>query len=635
MKFINANLAIISHTVLVISNSSNHIVLRELTPDELVQLKIDQGASIFFYDQELSEKYPELANKTVLEIDAALKSRVNYEVMASLSNIPALLKANSTELKALTTDISIWYYHRFRAYFDVRNSLYFCEAIKALDSDNRGVTHVYANDAILEQYFSSIAEIRIIRGAKKSNKRTNYRAIFLFLFNTGIYFLLGFRKSKRIRAKRHLFLTVPKQYITNNGGTSNVYFGKILSENRDDVGIIEFFMFPKLKGSGNPPPRLNTLFKKREQPKLASNFTLLPGFLRSSIRKRVKSYARHLKSAYAEIDSWESSTEKYLLMQLKVNHASSTLYYFQYQCFSRFFSRSSIKSICAMDENSPNTKCILDAAKANGIRTIGIQHGSIHPLHPAYMYTEDDLNFVSLVDDMMVWGRQTFDLLSEKSVFSKDRVHIIGQPRTDFLVDSIRSIHPSILPETLTGKQRVLFLSQPQRDESIRKQAAIDVIESVASLPHPHLIIKVHPSEEVTYYEAIAKSLGFENRVTVFKNEIDLYVLLTTSDVVITCFSTVGAEAALLRRPLIVLDYLKQDIQEYVKQEIAIMASNRDELQALIDDLLNADQAILKEKFKHDAFISNYAHKVDGKVAERFWEFMESAQNNEKTDYFY
>lgn len=50
-------------------------------------------------------------------------------------------------------------------------------------------------------------------------------------------------------------------------------------------------------------------------------------------------------------------------------------------------------------------------SKACHIKTIGIQHGNIHDLHPAYMYTATDIRLGILCDTTIVWGDYWKDFL--------------------------------------------------------------------------------------------------------------------------------------------------------------------------------------------------------------------------------
>jgi CDP-glycerol glycerophosphotransferase (TagB/SpsB family) len=63
------------------------------------------------------------------------------------------------------------------------------------------------------------------------------------------------------------------------------------------------------------------------------------------------------------------------------------------------------------------------------------------------------------------------------------------------------------------------------------------------------------------------------------------YELMVMADMVITKDSTVGYEAILMGMPLIVFEYDKADVMDYVKKGCALSASSRKELAAAIAEL--------------------------------------------------
>jgi len=101
-----------------------------------------------------------------------------------------------------------------------------------------------------------------------------------------------------------------------------------------------------------------------------------------------------------------------------------------------------------------------------------------------------------------------------------------------------------------------------------------------------------------------------------------LYLLISLSDIMITCFSTVGAETVYFNKPLIILDHLKQDIQGYAREGIALQTSNSKELKNNIEKILTDEISINKTAYQN--YIEKYAYKIDGKVADRIIEFLKN-----------
>jgi CDP-glycerol glycerophosphotransferase (TagB/SpsB family) len=135
------------------------------------------------------------------------------------------------------------------------------------------------------------------------------------------------------------------------------------------------------------------------------------------------------------------------------------------------------------------------------------------------------------------------------------------------------------------------------------------------NLPKSILIVKLHHREfaDSDYYNAIAKEVGCTNYVLDTKS--DLYQLIARSDVLITCFSTVGTETVYFYKPLVILDHLKQDIQGYAAEGVAFQATDSDNLTSILSGIF--DGTLKVNRAKYDSFIQKYAFRIDGKVAER------------------
>jgi CDP-glycerol glycerophosphotransferase (TagB/SpsB family) len=292
-------------------------------------------------------------------------------------------------------------------------------------------------------------------------------------------------------------------------------------------------------------------------------------------------------------------------------HSTSGYFLFRYFAARKYFAKSAIKAVIAGDENSPLTKSILDAARFYGIRIIGLQHGNMHDLHPAYLNTPNDrLNHI-MPDLTLTWGKYWEQFLIEKGNYPVDSVVSVGQIRTDIIPVLLKAQNQKQANPT----EVILFASQPQRDPELRYQAAFDVFKAASKLPNTRLLVKLHPREfaDSGYYSAIATEAGCKN-YTIDKTS-DLYHLIASCDVLITCFSTVGTETVYFYKPLIILDHLKQDIQGYAAEGVAFQATDADSLASILSGIFRG--ALRVDRTKYDSFIMKYAYKIDGMVALR------------------
>jgi hypothetical protein len=562
------------------------------------------AGTVYFFDQEQFTAYQDNPKIQFIQLSEAEKKDINYDTLEKLKSMAKVNYEGKPLLDRLTVEkFSFWYYNRFRIYFDTRNVRYQAALVDQLLEKHDRLT-IHTHYAGLKDYFINDDRVTVQLHRTHVKQEREFRYLFNFSMSVIARSFVGLFKLRRFRKHEHIIITTPTQFSKTRKekrSSINNYYGGIL-ENTDkhNVAVIDQLMFPKLRGK-NPIVRIGHILHTRPYMVLGGEFIVcFYALIRPSVWRTVKQQRRQLKLAYGVLD-------------------------LQYHAYKRLFRKGSIKTLTTIDENSPNPKSILDAAKAQGITTIGIQHGSIHNLHPAYMYAAYEERFYPVPHYTLLWGDYFKELLVNDSAYDAEQLDVIGQLRLDSLfTDEFKSSDRSAKYFT-EGKTSVLFASQPQRDPILRKRAAIDVINSCKDLKDVELIIKIHPNEDKDYYKNLANSLNAN--VTVLKNEANLYHILMRCNVVITCFSTVGAEAIFLRKPLIILDHLEQDVLGYISRGAARKATSANELTERIEELIKEDFKIDEESY--DKFIADFACKIDGKVAERYFDYLNSLSPQE------
>jgi hypothetical protein len=600
------------------------VINRKLIPGEekgVLDLLKENNQSILFSNVDLP---PALQQYSKGEIDLTTEEKIeiNYNIITTIIQFGEIEINNKAITDMLTFEkVSIWHYHKFRIYFSIRNLFYEIELIKKLRSEYDKV-YYYGDNRFLKEFpFESTGiQINIIQFTKaKFSKKIAFNYAIFFLIRS----LQGVFKAGKLKKKKHIVIDHSiKQTCLNlytlkpEPGNYNLQY---LFEKLDDPFIIlNDVEIPKFI-TGVEFSLDASLFKSNGKT-FFGEWVLLCGLTSGKVRKELKKVTAGYFSKYKEIESsLNDPVNKLVIQSLKSLHASSKLFLFKYLAYKKFFAGHSFKSISSIDENSPRIKSILDAAKSNNIATIGIQHGTIHELHPAYIYSKEDQRRNTVPDYTMVWGKYWSQFLIDKGNYKPESLEITGQIRTD-IIQKLTNVKAKDYLEIPEGSRIVVFASQPQRDPKLREQAAYDVFSSVKSLKNVHLIIKLHPAEknDIDYYKKIAEKAECLNYQIILN--IDLYLLISLCDILITCFSTVGAETVYFNKPLIILDHLKQDIQSYHKEGIAFQAQNSAELKTYLEKLLSGEINFSNTAYKN--YIEKYANKIDGKVADRIIDFI-------------
>ncbi len=604
------------------------VIVRELTGEEISAINRlllkNPGSTVYS-----NKKHPDslmVKNPKSFELDPTEKSNINYQVMDKL----LAFGEKTVEGKAITDhlmfgNVSLWHYHKFRIYFNVRNFIYNQTLIENVSADFDKVFY-YGDDEI--SFCKSESEKKVIqkfiqnKAAKKSySSLFKYLIFFILRIFTGLFYL------GNLKGKKHLLVDHSRKQTCLDLNTlkpknDNYNLSYLFEKAGDDFVILDEIEIIKPGSKSEGLFKGYNFFKKRKRKYFFNEYILLEElFSKNSLKKR-KDDNENLNKIYQLFKKQITKPVDQLILDNLISlHGSSLFYLLKYRAYQRFFSKHYFQTVTTIDENSPRIKSILDAAKSREIKTIGIQHGTIHKLHPAYMFTPQDKKRKVVPDFTFVWGKYWKNFLLDKGNYPENSIKIAGQIRTDIIPKLIAN--QELIKKFVNypaGKKIILFASQPQRDPDLRWRAAYDVFVSAKEIGGAHLVIKLHPAEkyDYSYYHQIAREAGYKEYTIIYKTE--LYALIASADVVVTCFSTVGAEATYFFKPLVILDHLLQDIQQYYKEGIAFQAKNSDELIFITKRLLSGE--IRLDKNAYEKYIHRFAYKIDGKVAERILGFI-------------
>ena len=588
------------------------IINRLLSDSEISEVKLleQNGASVFV----LSGESP-LDSAQRINLSTDEKKAINYQTMSEVLQFGDIPVGDQTIADLFRIDTaSIWHYHKFRVYFAVRNLMYFLKPIEQhFDSFDGHRWYVSSEIKPLQKIYPEV-EFRF--STAKISQKINFSHLFSYLILTK-YRFLNYIFSPNKKPEYLLYLTekystvMDKQTLATSPGHHILEY--LITELDHRFALLTEVLMPKPKGKSDYSFSWRQYQSSwKHHPKIFLEGFLISGLLKNRARQAAKAAKQSIRLAYPRVQKTELTTTQRVSLEVFQSLDKSTGFYLtRYFAARNYFKYSGIKAIIAADENSPLTKSILDAARFCGIKIIGLQHGTMHDLHPAYLYTPNDrLNHV-MPDLTLTWGKYWEKFLVEKGNYPKESVVSVGQIRTDIIPHLVQAEKQKKARPT----DKILFASQPQRDPELRYQAAYDVFKSARKFPKSKLIVKLHPREftDTEYYNNIAQKAGCKNYV--LDTTSDLYQLIASCDVLITCFSTVGTETVYFYKPLIILDHLKQDIQGYAAEGVAFQATDADSLTQILSGIFRGNLKVDREKY--DAFIRKYAYQIDGKVAER------------------
>ena len=141
------------------------------------------------------------------------------------------------------------------------------------------------------------------------------------------------------------------------------------------------------------------------------------------------------------------------------------------------------------------------------------------------------------------------------------------------------------------------------------------ILEAVRDLRDVQLVVKLHPIEDGEMERELVEASGMTDVVITSEG---LYELLSICDVVVTISSTVGVEAAILNRPIIVVNLTRQpDTMPYVEEGIAVGVYRETDLRDALVRMLEENDFRNKLRKSRENFLRRHVYAVDGKAASR------------------
>lgn len=192
----------------------------------------------------------------------------------------------------------------------------------------------------------------------------------------------------------------------------------------------------------------------------------------------------------------------------------------------------------------------------NSPQSIELQHGIITSEHPGYIYPDFVRQYAPhfFGRKLLIYGKATEKLLIKHSIFEKNQIEVIGNPR---IIEYKKAFSP-----TVQERKLLLFTSQPFEQDGkgtdyyatvipILKEIS-RYIESKPEWKGFQLAIKLHPRENNGVGEVYLSELP---KCIVYDNSAQLYDLLLQTSLHITANSTTLYEAAVFGAPTIAVMY--------------------------------------------------------------------------------
>jgi CDP-glycerol glycerophosphotransferase (TagB/SpsB family) len=213
-----------------------------------------------------------------------------------------------------------------------------------------------------------------------------------------------------------------------------------------------------------------------------------------------------------------------------------------------------------------------------------------------------------------------FNLYTEYFGVPADRVIVTGTPHNDHFLLNARAIMKRIesKPEAKNRrfKQHILFISQLQPED--RVGPIVDAIAShLQNQPDACLTIRLHPREGDARREMYTRRIGTMNirdRLHFSHGETGTEALVS-ADIVVTIYSNMAREAAMIGKPVIICRFPGFEPPLLLDKEgLGQLSSNPTKLVAMLQEHYRATQRI---EGTVSAYFQNNPHLMEANSAER------------------
>lgn len=269
-------------------------------------------------------------------------------------------------------------------------------------------------------------------------------------------------------------------------------------------------------------------------------------------------------------------------------------------------------------------RALMLAARARGVRSIGVQHGFIYRHWLNYRHAADehapsptnaaDRGFPRPGATLLFDGYAR-EHLERHGQFPPASLIVTGSPQLDRTVAGIRALSDDDRTAAraqvgATDEDRIILVAAkyPQMGAAFGA-----LVEATRALDHVRLVVKCHPAETPAPYERDAAGAA---HVVVTDAARDLASLLAVSSVVVTVNSTVAIDAMVIGVPAVVVA-LPNNLSPFVEAGVMVGAGgDAAEIRRALQAVLGGDAAVAaRERIR--AFADRFVIRADGHAAAR------------------
>jgi hypothetical protein len=284
--------------------------------------------------------------------------------------------------------------------------------------------------------------------------------------------------------------------------------------------------------------------------------------------------------------------------------------------------------LVVMEDVTPVSRVCCRTFKHHGLPVLVIQHGAGSLTNYVGM---NGFQIMPLeAQRQAVWGDVYREEWGSKRGKSAESQVVVGNHKYDFVAEGYHPQKSEICHKLGLVPERGIIVVATEWYQGGAATATIEAEEqfirctlrALKSFPEEQIVIKLHPGFHKKYRQIVSAIAEEENiQVTITRDY--LWELLAVSNLVIISESTVGLDAMVLDKPVVVVNLNGQpDGIAYVSSGTARGAYSPEDIAPVVREVLNNEQVRQELAEARKRFVYEYAYIQDGKACRRVAELI-------------
>ncbi|MCX7022636.1 MAG: UDP-N-acetylglucosamine 2-epimerase [bacterium] len=242
-----------------------------------------------------------------------------------------------------------------------------------------------------------------------------------------------------------------------------------------------------------------------------------------------------------------------------------------------------------------------------------------------------------MIWDSPLFGRMEADRLAVSGAYSENIYAKNGVPREKLVVtgqpsfDGLARYREKEPVEKETDERLLVVITQPPDvalTEDMRREMLRGAFLAGREIPRLRVSVKPHPRDDLRNLRLVLSELGAP-REALLPKKLDLYGLLASADVILTAFSTVGVEAIMLGRPVVVFKADERPaVLPYVDSEAVLRAGDAEGIARTIKRVFEGESLQKLARGRED-YIAHHECAADGGSTARVVRLIREMLNGE------